>query len=244
MSGLPVAEFWYAIEPAGAGVLHLREAWIDPYLAGDMWLLRGRERDLLVDTGTGMVSPRLGLDAIVERPLLAVALNAFYDHAGGLHAFAERGCHHLAAPSMAAPTPESSLTATYVGDGMLLALPRPGYRTADYAMRGAAPTVTFRDGDRIDLGGRRLEVLHVPGMSADSMALWDAAEGALFAGDTLFADPEPARVLNPDDHRAFDASLDRLLTLPVRTVYGGHFGAFPGSRMPAIVADYRKRRVL
>lgn len=242
MAELPVAEFWYALAPCGEGVVHLREAWIDPYLSGDMWLVRGRDRDLLIDTGTGMVSPRPVLDAIVRKPLLAVALNSFYDHAGGLHAFDDRGCHRLAATRIAVPTPETSLTSTYVSDAMLRALPAPGYRTAVYAMQGTAPTQTFEEGDVIDLGGRTLRVLHVPGMSTDSLALWDEANGALFAGDTLFDDPEPSRVLDPDDHAAFDASLDRLLALPVRTVHGGHFGAFPAARMPAIVADYRARR--
>jgi glyoxylase-like metal-dependent hydrolase (beta-lactamase superfamily II) len=238
----PVAEFWYAIEACDDGIVHLREAWIDPYLSGDMWLVRGAARDLLIDTGTGMVSPRPVLEAIAGKPLLAVALNSFYDHAGGLHAFVERGCHRLAAPRIAAPTPETSLTTVYVSDRMLRALPSAGYRTAGYRMQGTVPTRTFDDGDVIDLGDRQLMVLHVPGISLDGMGLWEAATGSLFTGDTLFDDPVSTRGLLPRDRGAFATSLARLRSLPVQTVYGGHFGRFGPARMHAIIDDVLGRQ--
>jgi hypothetical protein len=46
------AEFWYAIDYCEDRIVRLREAWIDPFLAGNIWLVRGSERDLLIDTGT------------------------------------------------------------------------------------------------------------------------------------------------------------------------------------------------
>ena len=44
------------------------------------------------------------------------------------------------------------------------------------------------DGHLIDLGGRTLEVLHVPGHTPDATALVDRENGLLFTGDTFYDD--------------------------------------------------------
>jgi glyoxylase-like metal-dependent hydrolase (beta-lactamase superfamily II) len=235
-----VAEFWYAISPCDDDIVQLREAWIDPYLTGDIWLVRGRERDLLVDCGTGIVSPRAVVEAVARNPVIAVACNRWYDHAGGLHEFAERGCHRDDAALIAAPTADSSVASIYVSDQMLIALPYEGYTTASYCMKGAAPTILFDEGDVIDLGGRTIEVLHVPGMTPGSIVLWEKASGSLFTSDTLFDDPTPrlrekyrasSDAGDPQQRAARIANLKRLSELPVKTVYAGHFGRIGRHRM-------------
>src|SRR5580704_5611795 len=134
----PQADFWYAVSPCDDDIVQLREAWIDPYLTGDMWLVRGQDRDLLVDCGTGIVSPRPIVEAIARDPVIAVACNRWYDHAGGMHDFAERGCHLDDAELIAEPTADSSVASVYVSDEMLLALPHEGYSADSYQMVGAA----------------------------------------------------------------------------------------------------------
>lgn len=57
------------------------------------------------------------------------------------------------------------------------------------------------DGEIIDLGGRRLEILHVPGHTPDAVALLDAENGLLFTGDTWY-----------------DASIPRLANLEGRVI--------------------------
>jgi glyoxylase-like metal-dependent hydrolase (beta-lactamase superfamily II) len=45
------------------------------------------------------------------------------------------------------------------------------------------------EGDRIELGGRTLEVLEVPGHTPDAIALLDRAHGLLWTGDTYYDGP-------------------------------------------------------
>ena len=142
----PVADFWYAIDCFDDHIVRLCEAWCDPFLAGNLWVVRGSKRDVLIDTGTGIVSPRRIVHGIVNRPLLAVACNCFCDHAGGLHDFEERGCHRLDANRIAYPTVASSLSAGVCSD-LLMAIPSKEYDIATYRLRGASPTMTFNDGD-------------------------------------------------------------------------------------------------
>lgn len=241
----PVEDSWYAIAACDDDIVRVREAWIDPYLTGDMWLVRGQTRDLLVDCGTGMVPPRLIVESIARHPVIAVACNRWYDHAGGLHDFAERGCHRDDADSIAAPTADSSVASVYVSDEMFMALPRKDYRADSYRMVGTTPTILFEDGDLIDLGGRQIEIIHVPGMTPGSIALWEETTGSLFTSDTLFDDPSPAlrakyrQIATPSDAQGRAqrvANLQRLGALPVKTVYAGHFGCIRRNRMIDLIS--------
>ena len=90
-----------------------------------------------------------------------------------------------------------------VPDRTIEALPHEGFDTAAWAAPGAEPTSYVVDGDVIDLGDRRLEVLHVPGHTPGSIALWEAATGLLFSGDTAYVDAR----LGFDDLDAAEASL-------------------------------------
>ena len=54
----PVADLWFSIEVYENDILLMRESHIDPYAVGDIWIVRGRDRDLVIDTGSGMVAPR------------------------------------------------------------------------------------------------------------------------------------------------------------------------------------------
>jgi glyoxylase-like metal-dependent hydrolase (beta-lactamase superfamily II) len=228
----PIAETWYGIDPCPGGVLRLREAHVDPYMSGDIWLVRGADRDLVVDSGMGILPPGPVIAGLSDKPILAVALCSYYDHAGGMYSFENRLCHSLDADVIAQAT--DPITAQ-VGDDMLLALPYAGYSVRSHRMTPAPPTRILDEGDRIDLGDRALEVLHIPGRTPGSIALWEAATGFLFTGETLFLDPLD-RDFPPADAALYCRSLRRLAKLPVTTVFAGHYGSFAGDRMTALIA--------
>ena len=98
---LPIADIWYGIEPVTDGIVRLREAHVDPYLSGEIWLVRGRDGDLAIDTGAGIVPPAPVIETITGRPAIGVALCYFFDHAGGLYSFGERACHAIDAQALA-----------------------------------------------------------------------------------------------------------------------------------------------
>ena len=47
------------------------------------YLLRGRERSLLIDTGLGICDIRQAVDRLTDRPVAAVATHIHWDHIGG-----------------------------------------------------------------------------------------------------------------------------------------------------------------
>lgn len=233
----PVADFWFGIEPQGNGIIRFREVHVDPYAVGDFWLLLGSDRSLVVDSGSGIVPSAPIIQAVTGlSPPLAVALNSYYDHAGGWHGYAERACHKLDAPDLLHPESESAAVFDYLTEASLWALPYAGYRVGDYKMTGAEPTETLADGDRIELGNRSLEVFHLPGRSAGGIALWEAKTGSLFTSDMLY-DGNHGPAWPPSDPPAYASSLGRIKKLPVTTVYPGHYGPFDGARMISLIEE-------
>lgn len=78
--------------------------------------------------------------------------------------------------------------------------------------RSGKPVHPLRDGDRLSLGGRELEVLHLPGHSFDSVMFLDRAHRLLVAGDSVSG--RPIYMGAPTaDLRTYLASMDRVLSL-------------------------------
>lgn len=143
--------------------------------------------------------------------------HAHHDHCGGVAPIKrETGCkvgvHELGKP--------------YLED--------PGL--VDRQLRGRFPTlfddgmadfdpvevdIPFRDGDAIDLGGRVLRVLHVPGHSVCSSCLVDEEQGVYICGDSVqgWGDRRPLLFHSSTEYLE---SMRRLLGEPIKIMVNGH----------------------
>ena len=78
-------------------------------------------------------------------------------------------------------------------------------------------------GEKIDLGGRTIEILSTPGHTPDAITLLDRTNGLLFTGDTYY--PAPIWLYRPEtDFDAYTASIQRLAALApqIKLVLGAH----------------------
>lgn len=81
-----------------------------------------------------------------------------------------------------------------------------------------------KDGDSLELGGIRLEILHTPGHTPGSMCV--KAEGCIFTGDTLFRLGVGRTDLGAGDQTRLMNSLKKLMKLDSGLkVYPGHGSA-------------------
>lgn len=228
------AEDWYRVEHKGDDVTLISEPFIQPFYRCNCWHVRGRDRDMLVDSGMGVVSLRDWVPLVTERSLTAVASHTHFDHIGCHHEFPVRCVHHLEADILANPDNAATLADPYVTDEIFDRLPPAPYRSTSYAVRAAPATRLLNDGDVIDLGNRHFEVIHTPGHSPGGIALWEAATSILFSGDIVYDGP-----LIEDTYHADAAdyyrSMVRLYDLPVRIVHGGHFPSYDATRHRAII---------
>lgn len=238
---IATAESWYRTRSLDEGVTHIWEPHVQPDYRCNIWHVRGRDRDLLVDTGMGVVGLRAQVPLLSGRPLLAVASHTHFDHIGNHHEFADRAVHRLEAAILAAPGRAATLAERYAGEALFSALPPGGFAPGAFEVRAAPATRLLEDGQRIDLGDRSFEVLHLPGHSPGSIALWEAATGVLFSGDTLYDGPL-LDTLYHSDIPDYLASMRRLRALPVRTVHAGHYASFGRQRLTALVDAYLAAR--
>lgn len=83
------------------------------------------------------------------------------------------------------------------------------------------PDIDLNDGDTLDIGKLRIEVLHTPGHTPGSTCL--LVGRYLLAGDTIFPGG-PGHTGSPDDFKAIVQSIEtRILVLPGETgIYPGH----------------------
>jgi glyoxylase-like metal-dependent hydrolase (beta-lactamase superfamily II) len=227
-------EEWYRIRPLSDGVTWIDEPFIEEFYRCNIWHVRGRDRDMLVDSGMGVVSLREWVPLVTERALTAVASHTHFDHIGCHHEFDDRAVHAAEADILANPTRAATLADPYVTDEIFTRLPPAPYSSTTYAVRAAPATRLLADGDVIDLGDRHFEVIHAPGHSPGGIALWEAATGILFSGDIVYDGPliEDTYHSNAADYYR---SMKRLLELPVRVVHGGHFPSYGAERHRQII---------
>ncbi|MBO6668013.1 MAG: MBL fold metallo-hydrolase [Parvibaculum sp.] len=250
---LKIAERWFERKEVGDGVTLLYEPHVHPFIRCNIWFVRGRDRDLLIDTGTGVASLKDAIADLTDKPLTAVATHIHYDHVGSLHEFDTRLMHEIEAPRMEDYREFAALTsagfpavlreslAGYGLDGedavLVDALPHDGFSLDSYRITSTHATGHLKEGDVVDLGDRHFSVFHLPGHSPGSLGLFEDASKTLFSGDAIYDGPLLDEL--PDsDIAAYLTTIKRLRGLDVRVVHGGHDPSFGRERLIQICDDY------
>jgi glyoxylase-like metal-dependent hydrolase (beta-lactamase superfamily II) len=255
---LPVRTPWFERRNVGDGITLLTEPAVHRFLRCNIWLVSGRDVDLLVDTGMGIASLAAELGDLAGRNVLAVATHFHHDHVGGLAGFARRAVHHADAPLLMAHADDKRSLAVgdipaasrariraagYVIEEELFvrAIPDAAYSVETYSFQTVAPTQLLTEGDVIDLGDRSFEVIELPGHSPGSIGLWERATGTLFSGDAVYDGPLLDSGLE-SDIRTYVATMQRLKKLPVQVVHAGHDDSFGSARLHELADAYLKTR--
>jgi len=179
-----VSSDWFQVYRVAEGVFAL----VEPLQFQETisYLILGRENALLFDTGIGLVPIRPVVEEMTRLPVDVLNSHTHYDHVGGNAEFDR--ILALDTPYTRANSrgfPHDELAGEVAPASLCHGLPE-GSDAASFHTRPWKPTRIVADGDVIDLGGRTLEVLHVPGHTPDAVALLDRAHGLLFTGDSYY----------------------------------------------------------
>jgi len=249
---LPIAERWFETKRITDDITLLWEPHVVPLMRCNIWHVRGRDRDLMIDTGMGVGSLREAAKNLLDKKVTAVATHTHIDHVGGHHEFDHTLVHELEAENLRHPHDRGTLRFTeipadyvasltkagYELDGDLItALPYEGYDIDSYGVKDSVIAEVVTEGDIVDLGDRHFEVLHLPGHSPGSIGLWEAATGTLFSGDAIYDGPLLDEIEGADID-VYVRTMKRLRELPVRVVHAGHDPSFGRARLVELADAY------
>jgi glyoxylase-like metal-dependent hydrolase (beta-lactamase superfamily II) len=252
---LQIAERWFEFERVSDDITRIWEPHAIRLMQCNIWHVRGRERDLLIDTGFGVASLQQAARHLFDKALTAVATHSHVDHVGSFHEFADRIIHRAEAADVAVEGENYSLhradhppeiigsieRAGYeVGPTFITAVPHNGFNMSVFTRKAAPATRTVDEGDVIDLGNRSFEVLHLPGHSPGSIGLWEAESATLFSGDAIYDGPLLDE-LPGSNIPVYIETMKRLERLPARVVHAGHDPSFDGRRLKTLARAYLDR---
>jgi len=249
---IKIADHWFKRRRIDASITLLWEPHVDPLLRCNIWHIRGRDRDLLIDTGMGICSLRSAARDLFEKSVGAVATHAHMDHMGSMHEFDTRVVHSAEAEDMSQGSTRGSLRSTdwpaelvsmivdagyALSEELLTAYPRANFDASDFHTKAAAPTRLVEEGDIIDTGDRAFEVLHLPGHSPGSIGMWEAKTRTLFSGDAVYDGPL-LDTLPGSDIDAYILTMQRLKSMNVSVVHAGHDPSFDGRHLVKLAQRY------
>jgi glyoxylase-like metal-dependent hydrolase (beta-lactamase superfamily II) len=216
---VPVEDSWFEVYRVAPGVLAIYEPhqWEETI----MYLVEGKSRALLFDTGMGIGDLKHLVSKLTALPVIVVNSHTHPDHTGDNWQFST--IYSLDTDYTREHARGSTEIRAEIEPGKLCGTLPKNFDSAHYATRPWKPAKWLHDGDTIDLGGRTIRVLATPGHAPDSLCLFDEVNGLLFTGDTYY--PGTVYVFGPGaDPAAYQQAVDHLAKLApkVQKVLGAH----------------------
>ena len=206
----------------------------------NLWLIKGRDADLLIDTGLGVSSLKLYLADLLDKPLKVVASHVHFDHSGNCHEFDEVYIHRNEHSALCNGDSALILSAPefgFVPDSDFDAMPYQGFSACDYAVSACPQAQALEHGDIIDLGNRAFEVMHLPGHSSGSIGLYNRRSQQFFSGDVVY-DGQLLDELEDSEVDDYLVTMEQLLKLQTDEVRPGHYHSFDQRRLKELVTQY------
>ena len=214
---------WYKIDQVEENIFIIEEA-----RHVQSYLVNTRTHSALIDTGTGFRNIRNAIKHLLRDEVIVLNTHWHFDHVGGNVLFENIAISETEAHLIEHDLDSNMMMEIYVRPFMELGIPFPDdFVPETYEIKGSRASCFVKEGDRIDLGGRTLEVISLPGHTHGSLAFLDSRTRSLFAGDFIYMDELYAHLEDSD----MDEYIDSLIKLKHRqnefkNIYPAH-GEYP-----------------
>lgn len=161
----------------------LKKVWeITAPLGEQMYLVEGRSHAMLIDTGMGIGDLKAVVESITNLPVIVVNTHGHPDHAGGNSWFKEAWIH----PDDKKVYEEMCSNEYRRSDVIKICGPKDAPEYIEHMNPfGICLMKPLYDHQIFDLGGRKLQVLFIPGHTKGSIALLDTENKIVFSGDSI-----------------------------------------------------------
>jgi glyoxylase-like metal-dependent hydrolase (beta-lactamase superfamily II) len=185
-----------------------------------VYLIHVNGHAALVDAGCGVSVPRIlknvkACGVKPDRIELLLLTHCHYDHVGGAAAIRERTRCRVVAHALDAPFLER-------GDNVVTAASWYGGCVPPFSV----DVIVSGDRETLEIGGRPLEAIHIPGHSPGSLAyLFPSGEKRVLFAQDVHGPLAPSLLSSESDYQR---SLRRLRLLGADILCEGHYGVFEG----------------
>ncbi|HEV2992427.1 MAG TPA: MBL fold metallo-hydrolase [Candidatus Angelobacter sp.] len=212
MQSVDQPDKWFEVYRIRPGVFAIYE----PHQSEEVisYLLLGSTKGLLFDTGMGISNIKNVVERLTKLPVSVINSHTHNDHVGDNWRFSDIYGMDTEFTRANAKGSKADAQAELAPGELCGDLPA-GFNANAYSTKPFHITHWLHDGDKVDLGGRVLEVIATPGHTPDSIALFDAKNGLLLTGDSFYNGP--IYLYRPEtDLDAYQASIERLARLAPR----------------------------
>lgn len=184
------------------------------------YLLCGVKSALLIDTGLGVANIKKVVDSLTLLPVLVVTTHIHWNHIGG-HKYFENIAVHEAEKdwlSIKFPIPLQAVKHNLVCKPCDFPL---DFSIDSYQLPKISPQQILHDGDCLDLGERKITVIHTPGHSPGHCCFYEPERKYLYSGDLIYSGCLDA-FYPTTDPQLFWQSVKKIQHLDVERVLPAH----------------------
>ena len=184
------------------------------------YLLCGSKRAVLIDSGLGVGNIRKITDRLTSLPITVITTHVHWDHIGGHKNFEYIAVHEAESEWLTTAFP---ITLNQVKDNLLL---KPCDFPSDFSIENyeifqGTPQKVLHDRDYINIGNRRIEVIHTPGHSPGHCCFYESDRKYLYSGDLIYKGCLDAFYPSTDPLQ-FRQSVKKILNYNILKVLPGH----------------------
>lgn len=184
------------------------------------YLLIGNEKSLLIDSGLGISDISVVVKSITSLPVQVATTHVHWDHIGGHKFFDDIAAYKDEKNWLSNKFP---IPLTVVKENLLRGncIFPSDFDIENYKVFQGEPSTLLNDGDIIDLGNRKISIIHTPGHSPGHICFFEPERHYLYSGDLIYAGCLDAfyPTTNPIE---FMRSVKRVKSLPIERILPAH----------------------
>ena len=184
---VPVSSEWFLVYKLENDVFAIHEPrqWQEVI----SYLILGKEKALLFDTGNGIGKISGVVNELTSLPVIVINSHTHFDHIGGNSEFRDILAMDTDYTKNNSGGYSNELVWEEVSKEALCGALPDDINISTYHTPNFKVKKFIRDGYKIDLGGRILEVLSTPGHTPDAISILDSDLGLLWVGDLYYDGP-------------------------------------------------------
>ncbi len=151
------------------------------------YLLIGKTSALLIDTGLGIGNIKKQVDKLTKLQVIVVTTHVHWDHIGGHGLFNDIYVHKNDAEWLRRGilVPINVIKRNIIAEPFSIKPPIE-FNIDNYKIYTGEPTRILNDDDIIDIGSRKIRIIHTPGHSPGHICLFEEEKGYLYTGDLVY----------------------------------------------------------